>query len=74
MLEIKKYMDIIRYGKRGTEDVLKQGDMITITEKLDFANVSFRIDNTNELGVSCYSRNIALDKSNTLGGFYEWAE
>ena len=30
MLEIKKYMDIIRYGKRGTEDVLKQGDMITI--------------------------------------------
>lgn len=74
MLEIKKYMDIIRYGKRGTEDVLKQGDMITITEKLDFANASFRVDNTNELGVSCYSRNITLDNNNTLGGFYEWVK
>lgn len=33
MKEIKKYTDIIRYGKKGTEDVLKKGDYITITEK-----------------------------------------
>lgn len=72
MKEIKKYTDIIRYGKKETEDVLKKGDYITITEKMDGANASFRIDETNPLGVSCYSRNKPLNAENTLGGFYNW--
>lgn len=72
MKEIKKYTDIIRYGKQETEDVLKKGDYITITEKMDGANASFRIDETNPLGVSCYSRNKPLNAENTLGGFYNW--
>ena len=46
MKEIKKYTDIIRYGKSRTEDVLNKGDIISITEKIDGANASFRIDNT----------------------------
>lgn len=72
MKEIKKYTDIVRYGKSGTKDVLKKGDYITITEKMDGANASFRIDKTNPLGISCYSRNKPLDAENNLGGFYEW--
>lgn len=72
MKEIKKYTSIIRYGKSTTVDVLNEGDIISITEKIDGANASFRIDETNELGVSCYSRNCALDRDNTLGGFYNW--
>ena len=72
MKEIKKYTKVVRYGKGETIDVLKQGDIISITEKIDGANASFRIDNTNDLGVSCYSRNNLLDEHNTLGGFYNW--
>jgi len=72
MKEIKKYTDIVRYGKSRTKDVLKKGDYITITEKMDGANASFRIDKTNPLGISCYSRNKPLDAENNLGGFYEW--
>ena len=72
MKEIKKYTKVVRYGKSETIDVLKQGDIISITEKIDGANASFRIDNTNDLGISCYSRNNPLDEHNTLGGFYNW--
>lgn len=72
MKEIKKYTDIIRYGKSCTEGVIKEGDMISITEKLDGANASFRLDDTNPLGVSCYSRNLPLNENNRLNGFYDW--
>lgn len=70
--EIKKYTDVIRYGKSSTNGVLNEGDLISITEKIDGANASFRLDNTNHLGVSCYSRNNPLDEHNTLSGFYNW--
>ena len=50
MKEIKKYTKVVRYGKSETIDVLKQGDIISITEKIDGTNASFRIDNTNDLG------------------------
>lgn len=72
MKEIKKYTDVIRYGKSSTKDVLKIGDYIIITEKIDGANASFRLDETNPLGVSCYSRNTPLDENNRLRGFYDW--
>lgn len=74
MKEIKKYTDVIRYGHSSTNGVIQEGDYITITEKIDGANASFRLDDTNPLGVSCYSRNQPLTKENTLGGFYNWVE
>lgn len=74
MIDIKKYTDIIRYGKSCTEGVLKEGDIISITEKIDGANASFRIDETNEEGISCYSRNKPLGEHNTLSGFYNWVK
>lgn len=72
MKEIKKYTDVVRYGKSSTNGVVQEGDYITITEKIDGANASFCIDTTNELGVSCYSRNTPLSEENTLRGFYGW--
>lgn len=72
MKEIKKYTDIVRYGKSNTNGVVQEGDFISITEKIDGANASFCIDNENELGVSCYSRNTPLSEGNTLRGFYGW--
>lgn len=72
MKEIKKYTNVIRYGKPSTKEVIKEGDYITITEKLDGSNASFRLDESNEIGVSCYSRNLLLTAENTLNGFYNW--
>jgi hypothetical protein len=72
MKEIKKYMDVVRYGKSSTNGVIQEGDTISITEKIDGANSSFRLDEENPLGLSCYSRNNPLDEHNTLSGFYNW--
>lgn len=72
MKDIKKYTDIIRYGKASTNGVINEGDYIAITEKIDGANASFRLDETNPLGVSCYSRNTPLTEDNRLRGFYDW--
>lgn len=72
MKEIKKYIDVIRYGKSSTNGVINEGDYITITEKIDGANASFRLDETNPLGISCYSRNTPLTEENRLRGFYDW--
>lgn len=72
MKEIKKYTDIVRYGKASTRDVLQVGDIISITEKIDGANASFTYDVDNPLGVSCYSRRLPLTTDNTLRGFYGW--
>ena len=50
MKEIKKYTDVVRYGKSNTNGVIQEGDYITITEKIDGANSSFCLDETNSLG------------------------
>lgn len=72
MKEIKKYTDVIRYGKSGTQDVLQKGDYISITEKIDGANASFCLDKTTDLGVAAFSRNNQIGEHNTLRGFYDW--
>lgn len=72
MKDIKKYTDVIRYGKSSTNGVLNEGDIISISEKIDGANSSFRYDIDNPMGVTCYSRNTVLDESNRLRGFYDW--
>ncbi|BDR74260.1 hypothetical protein K144316041_p20990 (plasmid) [Clostridium tetani] len=73
MKDIKKYTDIVRYGKSSTNGVIQEGDYISITEKIDGANASFCLDKDNKLGVSCYSRNTILNEDNNLRGFYNWA-
>lgn len=72
MKEIKKYTDVIRYGRQSTQNVIKPGDVISITEKIDCANASFTYDEENPFGVSCYSRRLRLETGNTLQGFYGW--
>jgi hypothetical protein len=72
MKDIKKFTDVIRYGKSSTNGVIQEGDTISITEKIDGANASFRLDEDNPLGVSCYSRNQPLTQESTLSGFYNW--
>lgn len=52
MKEIKKYTDIIRYGKSSTKDVIIEGDIVSITEKIDGANASFVVDDENPNGIS----------------------
>jgi len=72
MKGIKKYTDVVRYGKSSTNEVIQEGDYISITEKIDGANASFCLDKDNVLGVSCYSRNTILNEDNNLRGFYNW--
>lgn len=72
MREIKKYTDVTRYGKSNTIGVLKEGDIISITEKIDGANSSFCKDDSSTIGVSCYSRNQILTEENRLRGYYDW--
>ena len=72
MKDIKRYCDIIRYGKSSTNGIITEGDYISISEKLDGANASFCLDETNETGISCYSRNTPLSEENRLRGFYDF--
>lgn len=67
---MRKYNSIERFGKKGTQDVLEAGGFIAITEKLDGANSSVRLENSE---IKCYSRNTELNENETLRGFYSWA-
>jgi len=71
MSEMKKYMDIIRLGHKSTVGVLNEGDNITITEKLDGANASFKKENGI---IKAFSRNTELNVENNLKGFYQWTQ
>jgi len=68
---MKKYMDIIRLGHKSTVGVLNEGDNITITEKLDGANASFKKENGI---IKAFSRNTELNEENNLRGFYQWTQ
>jgi len=71
MGEIKKYTDIVRLGHRSTVGVLNEGDYIEVTEKLDGANASFKL---NEDIIDCFSRNGPVHETNTLRGYYGWVK
>lgn len=66
-MEQKKYRSITRFGKKGTEEVLKGN--IVIQEKIDGANASFKVEDGK---IKFFSRNNELDASNTLRGFSTW--
>lgn len=71
MADMKKYMDVVRLGHKSTEGVLNKGDYITVTEKIDGANSSFK----GEDGVIyAFSRNNPLGEHNTLRGFYNFTQ
>ncbi|MFF2886685.1 RNA ligase family protein [Paenibacillus sp. NPDC057967] len=78
-VEQRKYTDIIRLGHRDSAGVVVEGSYITVFEKLDGANASFRdgsglpVDAFVE-GVVAYSRNTRLSPENNLRGFYEWTQ
>ncbi|MCI7443473.1 MAG: RNA ligase family protein [Clostridium sp.] len=74
MKEIKKYTSIIPVYKNNSQNLLSEGDEITITEKLDGANSSFCIDEENPLGVSCYGRRFLLTGEYDIKGFYYWVK
>lgn len=69
---VKKYTDIVRMGHRDTVGVVKEGDYITVYEKLDGANASFTVDTNGSAEVLAFSRNTQLSPENNLRGFYEF--
>jgi hypothetical protein len=68
-MEQIKYSKIHRHGTKYTRNIL--GNKITIQEKIDGSNMSFRVDKYGNLRV--FSRNRELEESNNLSGAYEWA-
>jgi len=70
MGKIKKYTDIVRLGHRSTVGILNEGDYIEVTEKLDGANSSFKLNEENN--VDGFSRRTPVDETNTLRGYYNW--
>lgn len=70
-MEQRKYTSIVRMGHRDTVGVVKEGDYITVYEKLDGANASFTLGDGGE--VLAFSRNTPLTSENTLRGFYGYA-
>lgn|GEM_PF-4562891 len=67
-MEQRKYADILRMGHRETVGAVKEGDYITVYEKLDGANASLE----EPAEVLAFSRNTRLSPENNLRGFYEW--
>lgn len=72
MKRMVKYTKIIRAGNIDIENVIKKGEIISITEKMDGANASFTVDEDSKCGVNCYSRNLMLVGDNSLHGFRNW--
>lgn len=70
-MEQRKYTDIVRMGHRSTAGVVKEGDYITVYEKLDGANASFKVGN-GPAEILAFSRNTQLSSENNLRGFYEF--
>lgn len=71
-MEMKKYRDIERL-KGENYTLFSEGDRISITEKIDGANCSIRYDSETD-NIVAQSRNNVLKPSNTLRGFYEYAQ
>lgn len=67
----RKFESITRMGHRDSHGVLQEGDYITVWEKIDGSNASFkRVGNE----ILAFSRNLPLDESNNLNGFWQWTQ
>lgn len=71
MTEMKRFTKIMRLGHRETIGYLREGDYIVVGEKLDGANASLK---RGEAETLAFSRNNPLDITNTLRGFYNYAQ
>lgn len=71
MTEMKKFTKVVRLGHRETIGYLSEGDYIAVYEKLDGANGSIKRGESSPLA---FSRNNPLDITNTLRGFYNYAQ
>lgn len=69
---MKHYKDIMAMRPSFMDD-FHEGDIITITEKIDGANASFDL-NENKTEINAMSRKTLLDESNTLRGYYNYAK
>lgn len=69
----KKFTDVVRMGHKMTKGVFNEGDMITVTEKIDGANASFKRDG-NSMNVLSFSRNNPLTGTDGLNGFKKWVD
>lgn len=67
----RKYDSITRMGHRDSHGVLEVGDFVTVWEKLDGSNASFKLVGDEILA---FSRNLPLDESNNLNGFWQWTQ
>ncbi|MGL5984576.1 MAG: hypothetical protein ACRCZ1_04865, partial [Cetobacterium sp.] len=65
-MEIRKY-DSIPNIYKVSDGLLAVGDIIHVSEKIDGANASFRMDDSGV--VHYYSRNTKLSEDNGLRGF-----
>ncbi|MGL4425283.1 MAG: RNA ligase family protein, partial [Cetobacterium sp.] len=70
-MEIRKY-DSIPNIYKVSDGLLAVGDIIHVSEKIDGANASFRMDDSGI--VHYYSRNTKLSEDNGLRGFVSWCE
>lgn len=70
---MKEYMKITRMGHRSSRNILQKGIHITVTEKIDGANASFKLANDYKT-ILCFSRTKELDEKENLRGFYQWVQ
>lgn len=66
---MKKYQKIPRADIKSAREMLGNMTEMTVLEKIDGANASFKLENGE---LKCFSRNNELDEHNTLRGFYNW--
>ncbi|MCS0827416.1 RNA ligase family protein [Cytobacillus firmus] len=67
-MEFKKYPKVERLGKK---TAIAIGERIEVMEKLDGSNASFTLE---EGVIKKFSRNLPLDPSNNLRGFYQYID
>jgi len=67
---MNKYLSLVRYPKDLAIDALSSFDEITVTEKVDGSNASFKLNKDGE--IKCYSRTMELKGENGLNGFKQW--
>ena len=71
-MEMKTYRDIPQLESNRRIN-LQPGDLISVQEKIDGANMSLRFD-TESGSVVGFSRDNPLSPANTIRGAYEWVQ
>lgn len=67
---MNQYMSIPTIGHNATLDNLIDGELITVFEKIDGANASFRQVWSDS--IECYGRDFTCNRDKNLRGFFQW--